>query len=131
MIVTKELRAVARARLLDAQALLKHRRFDGAFYLCGYAVEIALKARICRTLKWPGFPESAKEFEKFKSLRTHDLEVLLQFSGVEDRVRKRFLPEWSVVLKWDPEKRYQAIGLSQPQQAADMVTCVERLLKIL
>jgi HEPN domain-containing protein len=131
MISTKDLRAVACARLRDAQVLLRDKRFDGAFYLCGYAVEIALKARICRTLKWPGFPESAKDFKGFKLLRTHDLEVLLHFSGVEGRVKANYMSDWSKVLDWDPEKRYQAIGLSPPQQAQDMVTCVGCLLKIL
>src|ERR1700674_5701226 len=72
-------------------------RFDGAWYLCGYAIELALKARICRTL----------------------------FSGVEDRVRANRMAEWSVVLDWNPEKRYQANRLSTAQQAAHMVKCVE------
>jgi hypothetical protein len=90
-----------------------------------------LKARICRTLKWPHFPESSGEFKRLQSLKTHDLEILLRFSGAEDRVKSRYLAEWSVVLKWDPEKRYQAMGQLTPQEAADMVTCVERLLTIL
>ena len=131
MISTKDLRAIARARLRDAQVLLRAKRFEAASYLCGYAVELALKARICRTLKWPGFPASAKEFSGFQSLKTHDLEVLLRFSGVEDRVRAKYAAEWSKVVKWYPEKRYQAIGLLPPQQAIEMVTCVERLLTIL
>jgi HEPN domain-containing protein len=75
MISTKDLRAIARARLRDAQVLLRAKRFDAAFYLCGYAIELALKARICRTLKWPGFPESAQDFKGFQLVKTHDLEV--------------------------------------------------------
>jgi len=39
--------------------------------------------------------------------------------------------EWSVVLGWNPDKRYQAIGVSTAQQAAEMVKCVERLLEVL
>jgi HEPN domain-containing protein len=131
MIATKNLRAIARARLRDAQVLLRAKRFDGAFYLCGYAVELALKARICRTLKWSGFPEGTQDFKGFQLLRTHDLEVLLRFSGVEGRVRAKRLAEWSAVLEWHPEKRYQAVGLSDPQHSRDMVRCVERLLEIL
>src|ERR1022692_2762530 len=103
MISTKDLRAIARARLRDAQVLLKAKRFDGAFYLSGYAVELALKARVCRTLKWRGFPQSGREFEDFRSLKTHDLEVLLKFSGVEERVTAKALTEWSVVVNWFPE----------------------------
>src|ERR1039457_2278627 len=76
MISTKDLRAIARTRLSDAEVLLAAKRFDGAFYICGYAVELALKARICRTLKWSGFPENEKDFKGFRSVKTHDLAVL-------------------------------------------------------
>jgi len=89
------------------------------------------RARICRTLKWSGFPESAQDFKGLQSVKTHDLEVLLRFSGVEDRVRAKHLLEWSVVLGWNPEKRYRAIGVSTAQEAAEMVKSVERLLEVL
>ena len=131
MISTKDLRAIARARLRDAQVLLKGKRFDGAFYISGYAVELALKARICRTLKWPDFPQSGPEFDDFRSLRTHSLEVLLKFSGVEERVTAEHAPEWTVVVCWDPEKRYHAIGALRPVEAEQMVKCVERRLEVL
>jgi HEPN domain-containing protein len=132
MISAKELRAIARARLRDAQVLLRAKRFDGAWYLCGYAIELALKARICRTLRWSkGFPETAQDFKGLQSVKTHDLEILLKFSGVEDRVRAKRMAEWSVVLDWNPEKRYQANRLSTAQQAVHMVKCVERLLEVL
>jgi HEPN domain-containing protein len=131
MISTKELRAIARARLRDAEVLLRAKRFDAAWYLCGYTVELALKARICRTLKWPGFPASPKEFEGLQSVRTHNLGILLRFSGVEDRVKAKHMPDWFVVLKWNPEQRYQTSRMSTAQEAAEMVKCVERLLEVL
>jgi HEPN domain-containing protein len=131
MISRKDLRSIARGRLRDAQVLLQARRFDGSFYLCGYAIELALKARISRTLGWPGFPESVHDFKGLQSVKTHDLEVLLRFSGVEARVKAKHLADWSVVLGWNPETRYQAIGRSTAKQAADMVTCVRRLLEVL
>ena len=71
--------------------LLRAKRFDGAFYLCGYSVELALKARICRTLKWSGFPQTGQEFQGLQSVKTHDLEVLLRFSGIEDRIKRKHL----------------------------------------
>ena len=131
MISTKELRTIARERLRDARVLLRAKRFDGAWYLCGYAIELALKARICRTLKWSGFPESGDEFKGLQSVKTHDLAVLLKFSGVEGPVKAKHMAEWSVVLKWNPEKRYQASRLSTAQEAADMLRSVERLLEVL
>ena len=46
-------------------------------------------------------------------------------------MKARYLAEWSAVLAWNPEKRYQAIGQSTPQEAASMVTSVSRLLEVL
>jgi hypothetical protein len=131
MISTKDLKGIARARLRDAQALLRAKRFDGAFYLCGYAVELALKARICRTLKWAGFPESGSEIKGMQSIRTHDLDLLLRFSGVGARVKAKHPAEWSVVLRWSPERRYLPVGFSSAVETADMISCVQRLLEVL
>ena len=131
MISSAELRKIARARWFDARALLQARRFDGAYYLAGYSIELALKARICRTLKWRGFPESANEFHGLQSVKTHDLEILLRFSGIEQRIKQKHMPEWSLVLDWNPEKRYQPVGQSSLQQATDMLTSAKRLLTVL
>ena len=62
MIAVRHLRRIARARLEDATVLRKAKRHDGAVYICGYAVEIALKARVCKTLRWSGYPSTASEF---------------------------------------------------------------------
>jgi hypothetical protein len=131
MIPVPTLRSVAGARLRDAKVLLRAKRFDGAFYLCGYAVEVALKARFCRTLRWSEFPETSKEFSGLQWLKTHDLEMLLRLSGIEARVRAKRLAEWSIVVNWNPEKRYQPIGTSTLLQATDMVTAATRLLGML
>ncbi len=72
-----------RARLKDAEVLLQSRRYDGAVYVCGYAIEIALKERICRTLDWPEFFSTKREFDGLQSFKTHDLDILLHLSGVE------------------------------------------------
>jgi hypothetical protein len=131
MISTKDLRVLSKARLHDAEVLMAAKRFDAAFYICGYAVELALKARICRTLKWSGFPESERDFRGFRSVKTHDLEVLLRFSGIEARVMAKHVAEWAVVSVWNPENRYQGIGRVLPQQAANMISSVRRLLEVL
>jgi hypothetical protein len=131
MISRHELRSIARARLRDAQVLLRAKRFGGAFYVGGYAVEVALKVRICRTLKWAGFPDAASEFRGLQSLKTHDLEILLLLSGVESRVRATRLAEWSACSSWRPEKRYQPVGSHTRQQATELVMSARRLLEIL
>jgi len=132
MILPTELTTVARARLRDAEALLAAGRFDGAVYLCGYAVEIALKARVCRTLKWSGFPSTNKEFEGYHSFRTHDLDVLLHLSGAEARIKKpEYLPAWSAVAMWEPSARYRPIGTASSADATDMIEAAKVLLKAL
>jgi HEPN domain-containing protein len=110
MLSRRELKQIARARLKDAEVLFEAKRYDGASYLCGYAVEIALKAKICETLKWKGFPSINKEFQNYQSFKTHSLDVLLTLSGVEDQIKRRYLAEWSVVAGWDPEARYKPAG---------------------
>ncbi len=131
MITTKDLRAISRERLRDARALLRAKRFDGAYYICGYAVELALKARSCRTLKWLDFPETPQDFKGLLSFKTHDLAMLLRLSGIAVRVREKYMMEWSVVLEWRPEVRYRIVGQTAPEQAAEMLACSEKLLEIL
>lgn len=128
MILPTELRAIASARLEDAEALLRARRYDGSVYLCGYSVEIGLKTRICRTLKWHGFPSTNKEFEGYHSFRTHNLDVLLHLSGAEVTVKTKYLAEWSVVAMWEPGTRYRPIGTATSADANDMIKSAKILL---
>jgi hypothetical protein len=112
LLTIKELRDIARARLRDAEALLAARRYEGAMYVCGYAVEIALKARVCRTLKWPEFPSTDREFQsntKYKFLKIHSLDLLLSYSGQENKIKTKFMAEWSAVAVWSPDSRYKPV----------------------
>jgi hypothetical protein len=131
MITRQDLDKIARARLLDAEALLKAKRYDGAIYLGGYVVEIALKNRICKTLKWKGFPQTSGEFHNFQSLKTHKLDVLLRLSGIEDRIKASYLTEWSIVSGWDPESRYNTIGTTSPTVAEEWIHSAKKLLAVL
>jgi len=131
MVPRTDLKRIARGRLKDANVLRQAGRDDGAIYLCGYAVEIALKARICYTLKWPGFPSTRKEFEGYQSFRTHDLDILLRLSGAESKIKTHYFAEWSIVATWDPEVRYRSIGSASPQDAADMIKSTETILRAL
>jgi hypothetical protein len=126
-----DLRAIAKARLEDATLLFTNLRPDGALYLAGYAVELALKARICTTLNWTGFPEKRSEFENFSSFKTHKLDVLLALSGQEQRIKSQYLWAWSAVAVWDPEARYRPIGATAAIDVAVLLVAVEALLDAL
>lgn len=110
MIATAELRRIADAKLADAVVLRQAGRYDNAIYLGGYAVELALKARICDTLGWDGYPSRAAEFQDYRSFQTHDLKVLLHLSGQETRIENEFHDAWGVVSKWNSAARYLAAG---------------------
>src|SRR2546423_1225176 len=131
MIPIPDLEQIARSRLREARALFRSGQYDGAAYLCGYAVELALKARACQHLRWPGLPENRNERRSFQALRTHDLETLLELSGVEDRIITVYLPAWSDVSGWNPEMRYQRIGSVSRADALAMITASATLLRTL
>ena len=129
MITRSDLRKTAREYLQSAELLQASRKYDVAIYLCGYAVEIALKDRICRTLKWPGFPATSGEFSSYRSFQTHNLEVLLNLSASGDKVKSALGGAWSTVEKWNPEHRYNPKGTHTAVDAANMVSATKRALE--
>ena len=131
MLLVGELQAISQDRLQDARALMTAQRFDGAVYICGYAVELALKARACLTLGWNGFPETNTEFQGIQSLKTHDLEILLRFSGLAGQIRAKHPAKWSVILNWNPAKRYRRSGDSTPKEATEMISAATTLVGVL
>jgi hypothetical protein len=131
LISVSNLDLLAAARIEDARVLFGAGRFEGAAYLCGYGVELALKARICKTLGWSDFPGTRGEFQSYQSFKTHSLEVLLHLSGVEQLVKTQHLAEWSEVSKWDPESRYTPLGSAKPAEIALMISSADALLKVI
>ena len=115
------LTSLARARLKDADALFSKRRYDSAGYICGYAVEIALKARIVKTLKWSGFPSNGSELEGLENLKTHNLRLLLRLSGRDAKIKAKFTGEWLVVSPRNPESRYDPPGNVTQANAQRMI----------
>ncbi|NGX52823.1 MAG: hypothetical protein KR126chlam5_01128 [Candidatus Anoxychlamydiales bacterium] len=126
----EDLENLSKQRLKDAEVLYAAGRYDGAFYICGYAVELALKKKICITLGWDGYPGRGKGSEKYKSFKTHKFEDLLHFSGVEKKINKQFLSEWSIVMKWDPEIRYSSKKQTDGD-AENLINSAKILLKCL
>jgi HEPN domain-containing protein len=52
---------LARIRLEEAKVLLRHGKYEGCYYLCGYAVEFALKACIAKMTERYDFPDTSGE----------------------------------------------------------------------
>ena len=129
MLTRRQLQQIAKARLRDAEVLFQSKRYDGSIYLCGYAIEIGLKNKICKTLGWNDFPYAPGEFQNLQSFKTHKLDILLKLSGAESKIKVNFLAAWSVVARWDPEARYQPIGTATRQEAGSMIDSTKSILR--
>lgn len=118
-----QLRDIATARVEDAEVLYAAERYDGARYLCGYAVEMTLKAQICDTLQWPTY-HSAGNFSNF---RTHDFEVLLELSG-RPEVKREHFEEWNAIATWNPISRYLPVGHLFTVDITNFIAAVRTIL---
>jgi HEPN domain-containing protein len=125
MATRNELRQLAVERLVDAQCLLDAGRHDTAAYLCGYVLEMALKACVCRRLRVNEYPENVLQGR----LKTHEVDVLLLFAGLQDEVssrKHRNLQNWSMISGWKPESRYRPHGSVKSKDAEDMIKVLSR-----
>ncbi len=56
-VAKEDLQNLSRMRLEDAKILLEGERFSACYYLCGYAVEMALKAVIAKNFHQNVIPD--------------------------------------------------------------------------
>lgn len=63
------------------------------------------------------------------SFKTHDLEVLLQLSGIGTKIRSKFPTEWDELADWDPEMRYNRVGSTAKAKAKQMIDAAKALLR--
>ncbi|WP_210516311.1 hypothetical protein [Hymenobacter terricola] len=128
----EDIRLLAQLRLDEAQVLVTNGRIDGAFYLAGYGVELALKAKIAERLGLPWlFDEKGTdkndEFLGLRDLRnlvkTHKLILLLAVSGLKPAYDQRkqneigFLKYKQLLESWNEGLRYQ---LPEPVNVVDV-----------
>jgi hypothetical protein len=103
-----DLRRLARIRLKEARALLRARCFDGAYYLCGYAVECALKACIAKATRRSEFPD----LDRVKASYTHNLIALVKVAGLETLLQGEAASDpdfgfnWAIAKDWSEKDRY-------------------------
>lgn len=124
MATRRELKDLALLRLREAEALFAAELYDGAVYLCGYAVELALKARICRLLGTDEYP-STGEYKRVYAV--HDLRQLLFLAGLSSKMNAGNQPlfaNWSVTAPWDPESRYRPAGSVSRQDALEILNAI-------
>jgi HEPN domain-containing protein len=107
-----EFQELAGVRLEEAKSLLDLGKWGGAYYLAGYAIELALKACIIKALMaTDAFPD--KEFSK--NCYTHTIEKLVGLAKLVDARQTAMYADpdlranWAVARDWSEEKRYHQI----------------------
>jgi hypothetical protein len=107
------LRALAISKRNDAELLFQNARHSNAYYLFGYAVEIAIKARISRLFRAETLPDR----KLVNATYTHNLNDLIGTAGLAEELRNRrngspaFDSHWSTVADWNETTRYDIIDV--------------------
>ena len=118
-----DFQALARVRLAEARALLDAGLPDGAYYLCGYAVECALKACIARKTQRHDFPPRPDEVRR---MYMHTLVDLVKLADLEADLRearrdRRFEEHWALVQQRSEQTRYRRTSTSEAQSLLQSV----------
>ncbi|MFW6170426.1 MAG: DNA-binding protein [Planctomycetota bacterium] len=109
MLTRGDLQKLAQIRLDDALLLHQAGRSSSAYYLAGYAVELALKACISRLIVADIIPE--KGF--INAVYTHKLDDLPSTAGLKrgfDRASREdfeLATNWGVACQWSESSRYE------------------------
>jgi|SRR5712691_11452414 len=124
MVTRRELQQLSCLRLEEAEALFGAGCYDGSAYLCGYVVELALKAAICSNFGVTEYPEKGSRLRE--SLKTHDFDDLKLLAGMEQAftASSALLANWSVASKWKPERRYEPKGTYDQAAAKGILDAV-------
>lgn len=99
------LKQIANTRLLEAKTLYTAGLYDGCVYLCGYVVETALKAVVCKTLNLAVYPVDDKYFKTHKA---DQLKILAGLSPQLTLANQDLFLNWSKLTSdWDVSDRYK------------------------
>ncbi|MFN0169217.1 MAG: DNA-binding protein [Bryobacteraceae bacterium] len=119
-----DFQVLAEERVEDAKALLVAGRHGAAYYLCGYAVECALKAWIAKGTREHDFPPRDSG-----SLYTHKLSDLLDKADSarswshECQINPDLERNWALAKDWNERARYDvSVTLLRAQGLFQAVT---------
>lgn len=126
----------SRRRLEDARALHAQKRWNGAIYMGGYAVECALKSLICFEERKNNFKDT-QVFNKLQGGNLHNLAVLSDFVNSLKRAialdrTNNYREAWHTVssLWCNDELRYSDKS-GQEKESQRFIEAVEKLHRLL
>ena len=120
----KELQTLAKIRIKEAEVLLRNKQYDGAYYLCGYGVECALKACIAKNTKRYEFPDKQTVLDSY----SHDFVKLVKTAGLTEALEEEvdrnpdFRLYWKIAREWNETSRYQRNAKLEAQTLFNAVT---------
>lgn len=109
MMTKGDLQTLSDTRLSDAQVLFQAGRFSGAYYLAGYAVELAIKACIAGVFQANAIPDRAF----VNAVYSHKLDELLGIAGLKTKLAEDMKGDamlsaaWGIASKWTETSRYE------------------------
>jgi HEPN domain-containing protein len=123
-------------RLEDAKSLLKEKRWRGAMYLAGYAVECILKKQLMIRFSCDTLGDLEDELQRRNLMAesdtvfSHSFEPLLRIVGGLDRLRQdnKLWARFIRVNRWIPAWRYSALP-ARSEEAEDFVEAVGDTVK--
>src|SRR5947209_1651078 len=100
-----DLQKLAELRIEEARILLKAKKYAGAYYLAGYAVECGLKACIAKKVRRYDYPDKQLAQKSY----THKVEELVVLAGLKPALDADadLLVNWTAVKDWSEESRYE------------------------
>jgi hypothetical protein len=118
--VCQQLSAV---RLNEARKLLEFGFAGGAYYIAGYAIELAFKAVISRAFLAQAIPSP----RFVRDIYSHDLDKLVNVAGLraeldtERASNERFAANWLLVRDWSEQSRYELTTTEDARYLLDAI----------
>jgi len=97
-IYRRDFKLLADLRVEEAQVLLAGGKPQGAYYLCGYAVECALKACIAKRMRLYRFPPKKDYINRIYS---HNLDGLVSAAELDVQLRNDMVANVAFAANWN------------------------------
>lgn len=108
MLAKNELKILSQARIDDAIILYNADRYSSAYYLAGYAIELAIKVCISDLFQSGVIPDRGL----VNATYVHDIEKLAKTAGLTPALQEKlksnslFAAYWGIVCQWNEQSRY-------------------------